>query len=217
MKRVPNSLFLVLGWAFVLLAFAPLLIPQWFEAQAATMKVDQLSNLGEWVGGITAPLLNLAGFVMIYVAFRQQARDGESQQFDQTFFQLLNLHHQNHNTIQTSFRSGQSGSRNFFQFACTYLKNAEASKAEAPFATFYAQQYDHIDLFARHALFAIRYVLDSHLLQPRHREQYMQLLRSQFSTDELSLLKAYCTFFQDQHPDTKELYERLQGRKFFEG
>lgn len=217
MRRINASFYEFLGWSFVLLAFVPLFFTRWLLPQLQDPALGGLSNVGEWVGGITAPFLNLAGFVMIYVAFRQQARDGEAQQFDQTFFQLLNLHHQNHTTIQSSFRHGGSGSNNFFQHTREFLSRGERGKTEREvFEAFYAKQYDHIDLFVRHVLFAARYVLDNHLLQPRHRAQYLELLRTQLSTDELFLLRQYCMHRGPADAALADLFQRLKTENFFE-
>ena len=79
-----------------------------------------LATAGDWLGGTSAPLFSLAGFLMMYGAYKMQQEDLrltreemqqtreefktqnatlKRQEFETTFFHLLELHHQIVNSI----------------------------------------------------------------------------------------------------------------------
>lgn len=96
----------------------PFILRYWEGGWAAEYTV--LATAGDWLGGTSAPLFSLAGFLMMYGAYKMQQEDlrltrEEMQQtrkefetqnttlkrheFETTFFHLLELHHQIVNSI----------------------------------------------------------------------------------------------------------------------
>lgn len=87
----------------------------------STLSYDMLSNLGDWLGGTSAPLLNLAAFIMILAAYNSQQEELELtreemkltrkefeeqnltmslQRFENTFFNLLSVNKEIVNALQ---------------------------------------------------------------------------------------------------------------------
>lgn len=85
-----------------------------------TSEYTTLATVGDWLGGTSAPLFSLAGFLMMYGAYKMQQEDLrltrqemqqtrkefetqnatlKRQEFETTFFHLLELHHQIVNSI----------------------------------------------------------------------------------------------------------------------
>lgn len=160
-------------------------------------------------------------------AFRQQSRDTaetrqefDIQRFEQTFFNLVNLHHQNLNTIEQRYRQESSGDTHFFAAAFRFLEKHSGPEAgpEArarTYQSFYRQHYNHIDHFARHLLFSMQYIQQSqhfeghpHLKGEEERQKYLNILQAQLSTDELTLLY-YHLHFDPAGPGEKILFESI--------
>jgi hypothetical protein len=69
---------------------------------------SQLGTVGDWFGGLSGPLIGLSSFILVYLAFRLQIKQNESQRiefdkqnkilslqrFETSFFQLLTFHHE---------------------------------------------------------------------------------------------------------------------------
>ena len=82
---------------------------------------EYYNTMSDWAGGVSTPLLNLAGFLMIFAAFLKQAQDAKEakkesdlQRFEQSLFNLLNLLHQIVFRIQDSFKQKRGDRSNFF-------------------------------------------------------------------------------------------------------
>lgn len=167
------------------------------------MDFHKIGPLGDWVTGLTAPFLSVAGFLMIYAAFRQQASDTQSareefsiQRFESTFFQLIQLYHQHVNSIQQSY--AQKAKEEFFEAAHRYLKkqisnSQDPEKIQEAYVHFYRKHFNYIDHFVRHILFTLNFVHHNQVFSDlkdadQERERYLGILRAQLSTEELFLL-----------------------------
>lgn len=125
----------------IVIAFIGLCSPfliKWISGLEIT-DYENLSKLGDWIGGTSAPLLNLAGFVMILAAYRAQQEDLDltreemkrtreaveeqnqtlaSQRFENTFFNLISSHSRIVNDIYFEPNNMiKSRGRNYFELA----------------------------------------------------------------------------------------------------
>ena len=200
-----NRLYLIGGWiAIVLSLFVWLLTFYIFHVQGGK-SFHEIGPLGDWVTGITAPFLNIAGFFMIYAAFRRQGADAEQargefhlQRFETTFFHLIQLHHQNVHTIQSSYT--KKAQEDFFEAAFRYLQRRYSSTDNSEqiriiYADYYTQSHNYIDHFVRHLLFTFKYVMETTAFGKDirkevelERKRYLGILLGQISTEELLLL-----------------------------
>ncbi|MEZ4851042.1 MAG: putative phage abortive infection protein [Bacteroidia bacterium] len=201
-----------LGWLSISLSFLIFGLSYQWMYLPGTRPIGEIGAIGDWVAGLTAPFLNLTGFFMIYAAFRQQSRDTvdtraefQVQRFENTFFNLINLHHQNVNAIQHNFT--KKSREDFFEFTHAYLQkalqdNRQLEKVQKAYALHYENNHNLIDHFARHLLFSLHFVhlsraFEDHptLDQQEEKNSYLNIMISQLSTDELFLL-FYHTLFQ---------------------
>ena len=72
------------------------------------IKIGDYNELGDFVGGITAPFLSMSAFLLLYLTYKSQKAELfetrktlteqnatlKKDQFEKTFFSLLNLHHE---------------------------------------------------------------------------------------------------------------------------
>ena len=63
-------------------------------------------NIGDTIGGITAPFLSVLGSILVYLAFKEQIKANklvqdqfQLQQFENQFFEMLHLHRENLNEL----------------------------------------------------------------------------------------------------------------------
>lgn len=201
----PNRLYLRGGWIAIALAVLVWTSTFFLLYLPGNRELGQIGPLGDWVAGLTAPFLSIAGFFMIYAAFRQQSTGTATarqefllQRFETVFFQLVQLYHQNAQTIQDSY--GKQVQEDFFEAAHRFLKKhlnqrGDLESLQRIYASFYEQHYNRIDHFVRHLLFCIHFVHHSNAFdslgdQEAHaeRDHYLRILQAQLSTEELVLL-----------------------------
>lgn len=217
MKTPRYRWLIVAGWACVGLSFLGLLT--WhLDFGADQQKISLLSAAGDWIGGITAPLLNLAGFVLIYAAFKEQTASSqrartefELQRFEDQFFNLINLHHQNVNAIQDVWQQLKVGDNHFFAWIRHFMakqckEDFSPETVEAVYQTLYKDQHARIDHFARHLLLIVSIINGSQVLaaadpkvEKAIRHRYIDILSTQLSTHELVVLYYHSLFDPSGH------------------
>jgi len=81
-----------------------------------TINIDRYNNLGEFIGGVTTPFLSIAAFILLFMTYKSQKEELKEsqkilrnqselmnkQQFETTFFNLINLHNQITSQINTT-------------------------------------------------------------------------------------------------------------------
>lgn len=158
-------------------------------------------------GAITAPLLNIAGFLMIYVAFQQQNKSMEQGRHEfelsyveNTFFNLINLYNEHINRIQDTFRGTIKEESNFFVFANSHLKkqlrtDPSFEHLQKVYQIFYQEQHRNIDHFVRHIFLIFSFIFESRTLKFLHEKEkkelqdhYLEIFKAQLSNSELLLL-----------------------------
>lgn len=86
--------------------------------------IGKYNELGDFINGITSPFLSMAAFILLFLTYSSQKTELRlnrkilekqyeqlsKQQFESTFFNLLNLHNQIVNAITTESISRRSGS-----------------------------------------------------------------------------------------------------------
>ncbi len=80
------------------------------------IEIGNYNELGDFIGGVTAPFLSISAFILLYLTYKSQKNELKesrvildqqnktlfTQQFETTFFNLVNLHHQITNNISFS-------------------------------------------------------------------------------------------------------------------
>lgn len=128
-----------------------------------TIEVTKYNELGDFIGGITAPVLSVFAIYLLYLTYQNQRKELHetrkilvdqnktlsTQQFETTYFNMLNLHHQIINTIEfessldleyadrtynikSTFFKGRSSFREFYLIYLHYYRNRSADEGKTP-------------------------------------------------------------------------------------
>ncbi len=136
--------FLAIGLLFL---FFPYNVLNGLHIGKYTLVVNKYSDLGTFVSGMTAPFLSISAFILLYLTYksqRQELADSrtilqkqadtlEKQQFETTFFNLLNLHHSIVNAIDVKIVTTTTD-----RIAGTSYDKVDIKKSRDCFLTFYS-------------------------------------------------------------------------------
>lgn len=109
--------------------------------------IPEYDKFGTFISGVTAPFLSLAAFVLLYLTYKSQKEEladskkilkeqnttQQTQRFETTFFNLLNLHHSIVNNIDLEIKEKHTD-----QWKETHWYETEIKKGRDCFLTFYA-------------------------------------------------------------------------------
>jgi len=207
----------------------------WVVAQIALKKsggdLNSLANYGTLLQGTTGCLWALAGVLIVFVAFlfqaiqlgeqrRQFALQSDSisrQNFENTFFQLLNLHHK---LVENMIERDITG-RDCFQQWYSYLKQAFEQSAAGEKAAaiesavncydkLYSEHQEDLGHYFRNLYHVIKFVDDSREIKETEKRRYISLARAQLSSYEQALL-----FYNCIHPVSEEFWRLIERYALF--
>lgn len=61
--------------------------------------VEKTGAVGDFIAGTIGTVFSLAGFIIVYLTYRDQVRSNEKDKIEQRFFTLLQIHVDNSNNI----------------------------------------------------------------------------------------------------------------------
>ncbi len=211
-------------WVCVGLAVMVILVAMEVNAFLDCPLLGVFSPLKHWK---TEILINFAGFLMIMVAFLQQSitnresdKDHNLQRFEDKFFQMIQLHHQNIFTLNQRYQHDPAHNESdFFFFTYDHLMTKEGKEIEEMMEE-YKGLYDlnrhFVDHFVNYLMTIIRYVWDTKVL-PRKEEKtkYLTILENQLPTAELWVFFVDILFRKDmnthgvyfeKHPHIRDIF-----------
>lgn len=185
-----------------------------------------LNLLGDYVGGVVGSTWSLAGLFIIYVAFLgqriqliqqklelrynqfevratrneliEQNKTLRQQRFENTFFQMLNLHHQIVNAIDFPHPANVKGRDCFkhiyekrFEILCRNLKNEEKldsfgiGRTLLQYEKIFKENQSDFSHYFRNLYTITKFI---HQSDNEDKQKYIDILRAQLSTHELLLL-----------------------------
>lgn len=181
-------------WVCVALAIMVILLAMGVNVFLDWPLLGVLSPLKNWE---TEILINFAGFLMIMVAFLQQSianrasdKDHNLQRFEDKFFQMIQLHHQNIFTLNQRYQHDPAHNESdFFFFTYDHLMTKEGKEIEEMIEEYqgiYELNRHFVDHFVNYLMTIIRYVWDTKVI-PRKEEKikYLTILENQLPTAEL--------------------------------
>lgn len=88
--------------------FLPFNIIDGFNLGKCTIHIGKYNELGDFIGGISTPFLSITAFILLYLTYSSQKKELQEsrtillsqnelinkQQFESTFFNMINLHNQ---------------------------------------------------------------------------------------------------------------------------
>ena len=217
---------LILG---ILLIFFPYDILHGLKIGKFVVKIEDYDKLGDFINGVTTPLLSISAFILLYMTYRSQSEELEQtrevmknqslildkQQFETTFFNLLNLHHQivnnidlrSHNyfssltkVVRSSNETTKSGRDCFVSFYWGFknMYNAVRKKHTdmdelnliiSAYSQYYKRHQSDLGHYFRNLYHIVKFVDQSSI---KNKSDYTSLIRAQLSSHELLMLFYNC-------------------------
>lgn len=175
-------------------------------AEAERVRIQDLGPISDWFNIVT-PFMALASFLLLLLTYVVQRwelteadRRASRQQFDSTFFNLLNLHRDIVKDMAFSENGREFLGRKYFKkayedFATEYMKkyniwideNSAFADIEEAYKNFYNIHQDNLAHYFRNT-YNILKMIHQMDIPMEDKNSYVRFLRSQLSTYELLLL-----------------------------
>jgi Putative phage abortive infection protein len=196
-----------------------------------TIGIDfaQLGPFGDFVAGTIVPILTFASFLMVVATlgmqreqlemqstelrnsieemkttrkeFEEQNKTMAVQRFENTFFQMVNLHNQIVSSMQINGQYPKTG-KNVFPFIFEFLKHSYNRKRERDLFTgtelidwiresyeeFFNSYENQLGHYFRNLYRIVKFIDEVKLLDYEEKKTYIGIIKAQLSSSELSLL-----------------------------
>ncbi|MFL0685770.1 MAG: putative phage abortive infection protein [Algoriphagus aquaeductus] len=234
-------LFVAIGITFIFIPYYKL---DGIRFLTHELRIDKYNELGDFVGGITAPFLSLVALVLLYLTYKSQKQELSQtrqiltkqtetlnkQQFETTFFNMLNLHHEIVNNIDLIKKNrtnsayhyirdqeipktteyGRDCFRTFFDgFKNAYNKIEKTGNYKEminkSYTIFYKLHQSDLGHYFRNLYHIFKLINKSDL---KNKKDYASLVRAQLSSHELLIL--FYNGLSYQGEKFKELCEEFQ-------
>ncbi|MED3508024.1 putative phage abortive infection protein [Bacillus velezensis] len=208
--------------------------------------IDGLGTFGDFFGGTTVGLFNLSSILLVLTAVIMQRKELEQtrrefvktnetltkQQFDNTFFNMINLHNEIVRTLNDNGTSGKELLGNIEGEISYWVESIDLDLHEDEYAielliTSYERAYKNYDNILGHYLrnlYRIVKFIDEAKLSKKEKKNYIGILRAQLTIDELLIIfynalsirgmnfKDIITKYNffDNHLDAKAVYNRYK-------
>jgi hypothetical protein len=217
----------------------PLILILWLSALLASIAVSAyIANfhganvsgdpahwgvLGDFTGGVVGTVFSLASMILIYLTFRSQQSTSVLQQFETTFFNMLNIQREMMRDVSGQFPGAEEmetfeGQRFFQRLAAsleydfTFFPKGEKLETAALISDYYGKRFDGpsptLGPYYRHLYHLIKYTNDSEINQQK---KYMDIIQAQMSDAEL-----YCLFYNAICYGSERMLPLLEKYSFLE-
>ncbi|PJN52854.1 putative phage abortive infection protein [Paenibacillus sp. FSL H8-0317] len=217
-------------WGFI----NPILIGWVFKDKDGYETYKEFGPVGDWIGGTSTPIITLASFIILLAAFLAQKEELQAtreemnltrkefkeqnktltrQRFENTFFQMVSLHHSIVNSIEHTEIESYSKSYTETQYTSKIIRGrAYISNIARPLVSYewsdtldlrslkqkynniYQENQGELGHYFRNLYHIIKLIDESAELENdnnsefEERKKYIRIIRAQLSTDELLLL-----------------------------
>jgi hypothetical protein len=169
------------------------------------INLEKSAWFGDFIGGAVGTIFSFVGVILLFETLSLQRKEFKSsnevyqhQQFDNAFFELLNLHKENLKSFKTVTLTGESKEgRDFFIYQKEYLQNIfvptnslSANKRNAVdlFRIFYVNFEDSFSIYFK-TLYQIYSLIKNSEILGKHQAKYSKILRAQLSDAELFFIR----------------------------
>lgn len=170
-----------------------------------SVDLDSASNFGEFIGGIVGTIFSFVGVILLFETLSFQRKEFrlsrsvfKHQQFDNTFFELLQLHKENVQMFITyDFESYEKKGRNFFifqkeslhdHFKPEYSIRRNRKNAIELFRQVYSEYEEEFSIYFK-TLYQLYSLIDTSDIDEEHKAKYSKILRAQLSSAELFFIR----------------------------
>jgi hypothetical protein len=224
---------IISAWILLALGFISIFLPYYkldgIEIFGGRLNTSKYNDLGTFVGGISTPILSVSAFILLYLTYKsqkeelresrllltQQTASIKKQQFENTFFNLLNQHNTIVNSIDIVKRERKNimggattkekyefdivtiHGRDCFKFFYKQLtidyKNVtqyyDLERIESAYDGFFQEYQNDVSHYFRFLYNMIKVVDNSDIAD---KKTYTNIVRAQLSSHELLLLFYNC-------------------------
>lgn len=169
------------------------------------LSLDKFGQIGDFVGGFGGTTFAFVSLLLLYDTLISQLKDSklnrelaQIQQFENTFYQLLDLHNRNIETIESFDLIGTKiKGKKFFDEKKNELYNIfvptlSLSKNYKVAVSNYELVYNmNIEIFSTYfkTLYQLYKLIDTENIPNEHRIKYSKILRAQFTSSELFFIR----------------------------
>lgn len=229
-KKKDNGLIIaiILLVVAILMLFFPYFKLNNFRIGEFKIIIPEYDKFGTFISGVTAPFLSLAAFVLLYLTYKSQKEEladskkilkeqnatQQTQRFETTFFNLLNLHHSIVNNMdlkitgkrtdqwkgthwyETEIKKGRDCFLTFYSgFQTAYKKqkstnnNSEIIIVKEAYNDFFDKHVYDLGHYFRNLYHLVKFIDKSQMID---KQMYVSLVRAQLSSHELLLIFYNC-------------------------
>lgn len=200
-----NSRYLLsLALALIVIGFVA---PFIFTGKSSTLDFIGSGEIGDTMGGLMSPFINVAAVIVTGLAFYAQyeanasvRKQFEIQKFEAQFYERLRLHKENVNEMEIEIDKKNVKGRTAFYKILEELENILIEKNNSfrnrnsfernIYSKFYDKYGKYISHYFRHLFHTVKFVVNQkeEVITKERKKEYLQILRAQMSNDEQKLL-----------------------------
>ena len=193
-----------------------------FHQQSLSNDSSNWSDFGGYVGGVVGTIFSFASVILIYLTFQRQQRTSILQQFESTFFNLMNIQREMMKSVKGKDLTGKPvDGQDFFECLVDMLESdftlPPILNEKMELRNFICSKYDtRFDIagatlgpYYRHLYHFIKYTNSSEIYNQK--QKYMDLIQAQMSDAEL-----YCLLYNAICYGNKKFQEMLDNYSFLE-
>lgn len=195
--------------------------------------LDFSSKFGDFIGGVAGTLFSFVGVILLFETLSLQRKEFTSnidvykhQQFDNAFFELLNLHKENLKGLSlVDIQGNTKEGRDFFIHNKEYLQNLftpqtslSANKRNSVdlFRMFYVNYEEQLSIYFK-TLYQLYSLIQHSEIDGEHQAKYSKILRAQLSDAELFFIRYNAmTELGDQSSNYLNIFNVLKHLSHFE-
>lgn len=176
-----------------------------FINKATNINLEKSAQFGDFLGGAVGTVFSFVGVILLFETLSLQRSEFKSsndvfshQQFDNTFFELLNFHKENVKAFKTYSLTGELiEGREFFRYQKEYLQDIYSpitnlsnnrKKAVDLFRILYVQYEEDFSIYFK-TLYQLYSLIEDSKINGELQARYSKMLRAQLSDAELFFIR----------------------------
>lgn len=176
-----------------------------FINKSTNINLEKSAQFGDFLGGAVGTVFSFVGVILLFETLSLQRSEFKSsndvfshQQFDNTFFELLNFHKENVKAFKTYTLTGELvEGREFFRYQKGYLQDIYSpttnlsnnrKKAVDLFRILYVQYEEDFSIYFK-TLYQLYSLIEDSKINGELQARYSKMLRAQLSDAELFFIR----------------------------
>ncbi|CAI9679408.1 putative phage abortive infection protein [Elizabethkingia anophelis] len=195
----------IIGFSIILWFIIRGIYTEDFINSSNKINLERSSQFGDFIGGSVGTIFSFVGVILLFETLSLQRKEFKSsndvfthQQFDNTFFELLNFHKENVKAFKTYTITGELVTgRDFLTYQKEYLQDIfiptrslskNRKKAIELFRILYVQYEENFSLYFK-TLYQLYSLIKDSKIDGELQARYSKMLRAQLSDAELFFIR----------------------------